>query len=455
MKNIFLILFILIGFSVKCQNWISLSNGTNGEVRTMYTDSTNGNLYVGGNFSRANDVTAIGIAKWDGINWYAMGLGNIFNCYPVLAITKHDNEIYAGGFCASDGGLKKWNGTTWVTVGSGVNGSVVALEVYNNELFIGGVFDTIGGIPCDGFAKWDGNNYTPIGMPSIFIPPSAVTAICIYQGEIYLGGNFYTAAYPNDTIQNIIRYDGSNWKSAGGGMHGGMDNISCFAIFKNELYVAGTFTKAHGNVGNYIQKWDGTSWSEVGGGVIGNGGVGNGQISDLIIYHNELYAVGVFGYAGGIPAQYISKWDGTNWCGLSSFFDNTIGCLGVYNDMLYVGGGFTTIDGDTMNFIAKWIGGNYVDTCGNISSVNEIPSQENTITVYPNPFSDFTTLVLSKPLFKATLLVYDIVGKEVWRKENLTGREIKISRGGMSQGMYFFKIIDGNTSTGQGKMLIE
>jgi len=158
-----------------------------------------------------------------------------------------------------------------------------------------------------------------------------------------------------------------------------------------------------------------------------------------------------------MPEVYLLKiWqNGTEWCGLGGSFDNRSVCLGFCNDTLYIGGGFLTIDGDSISRIAKWIGGNYVDTCGNISSVNEIPSQENTITVYPNPFSDYTTLVLTTQLFKATLLVYDILGKEVMRIENLTGKEIKISRGGMSQGMYFFKIIDGNTSTGQGKMLVE
>lgn len=106
MKNEFLILFILIGFSVKSQNWISLSNGTDGGVRTMYADSSEGNLIIGGNFSQANNIISWGIAKWDGINWSALEPGNSFNCYPVFAITKYDNVIYAGGFCSSDGGLK-------------------------------------------------------------------------------------------------------------------------------------------------------------------------------------------------------------------------------------------------------------------------------------------------------------------------------------------------------------
>ncbi len=92
--------------------------------------------------------------------------------------------------------------------------------------------------------------------------------------------------------------------------------------------------------------------------------------------------------------------------------------------------------------------------CNFGAHINEI--NDNTeINISPNPFSDYAIISLSKPLFNASLIFYDILGNEVKRMKNLSGKEIKISRDGMSQWLYFFKILDGNTSVGQGKMLVD
>jgi len=87
-------------------------------------------------------------------------------------------------------------------------------------------------------------------------------------------------------------------------------------------------------------------------------------------------------------------------------------------------------------------------------SVDE-KNYEKNIIVYPNPFTDITTLSFSEPLLKASLIIYDIFGKEVKRLENLNGNEIRLSRNGMSKGMYFFRAIEGNIDVGKGKMVVD
>jgi len=82
-------------------------------------------------------------------------------------------------------------------------------------------------------------------------------------------------------------------------------------------------------------------------------------------------------------------------------------------------------------------------------------TKKKIIVVYPNPFTDITTLSFSEPLLKASLIIYDIFGKEVKRLENLNGKEITISRNGLSKGMYFFRVVEGNTIVGKGKMIVE
>ena len=51
----------------------------------------------------------------------------------------------------------------WTPLGSGMNGQVLALCVYNNELIAGGSFTTAGGISANYIAKWNGSSWSPLG----------------------------------------------------------------------------------------------------------------------------------------------------------------------------------------------------------------------------------------------------------------------------------------------------
>ncbi len=75
-----------------------------------------------------------------------------------------------------------------------------------------------------------------------------------------------------------------------------------------------------------------------------------------------IYAGGSFSMAGGIPANRIAKWDGTNWSPLGTGMNNFVQALTVFDDgsgggpALYTGGFFITAGGGPANLIAKWDG---------------------------------------------------------------------------------------------------
>jgi hypothetical protein len=59
-------------------------------------------------------------------------------------------ELYAGGYFGMAGGvaarsIAKWNGNTWSTLGSGMNGLVRALKLSGSDLYAGGEFTIAGG----------------------------------------------------------------------------------------------------------------------------------------------------------------------------------------------------------------------------------------------------------------------------------------------------------------------
>ena len=57
---------------------------------------------------------------------------------------------------------QQWNGSAWESFGSGVNGTVMDLAVFRDDLFIGGDFTRAGGVPVEDLARWDGEEWTAV-----------------------------------------------------------------------------------------------------------------------------------------------------------------------------------------------------------------------------------------------------------------------------------------------------
>ena len=91
----------------------------------------------------------------------------------------------------------------------------------------------------------------------------------------------------------------------------------------------------------------------------------------------------------------------------------------------------------------------------NTVEITEIINNKIKIVVFPNPFLNFTKVILPNPLSSGLISIYDILGKEVKRLVNLNGKEIIIQKENLKTGMYFFRIEDKNGIVGNGKMVVE
>jgi len=405
MKKISLIVLFFFPLQITAQNWAAICN-LNNPVNTFFEDTILDELFFGGTFSYINSDTMVGIAKWNGSKVSTLGCGVEWDCitpgfgsgtYPVNGIVRFDGNIYTiGSFYTASGisvnGLAIWNGTQWDNIGTGLKtrsgniGIGNGVKVINNELYVYGSFDSISGLPVNSIAKFDGANWNSVhNFPLIPTSTGSINNIFdveIYNNELYVCGIFHNL--PVGTIYNIIKWNGNDWVSVGDGIRGGFVYVNKMLVFKNELIVAGKFSKTvyQNNPGENIGKWNGIQWTELGNGT-------DDIIRDIKVHNDTLYACGAFRNAGGIPADRIAKWDGTKWCGLGTMIDNVVGALCFYHDTLYIGGGFWTINGDSISRLAKWVGGNYIDTCGNTTSIDELDNQVNNILIFPNPFSDY------------------------------------------------------------------
>ena len=170
-------------------NWISLGGiaGTDGYVSAAAVDAS-GNLFIGGWFAVAGNVSANNIARWDGSSWSTLASGMNGE---VDALAMSGTNLFAGGYFTTAGGVSanniaQWNGNRWAALGSGMNGPVGALAVSGTNLYAASGFS---------IAQWNGSSWSALGagMAGGDANGPSVYALTISGNTLYAGGDFGTA----------------------------------------------------------------------------------------------------------------------------------------------------------------------------------------------------------------------------------------------------------------------
>ncbi len=319
-------------------DWTSISGvpGADGTVNAAVFDAS-GNLYIGGSCNVVGDIVAKQIAMWNGTTW--VSLGGINGTVSALAIS--GNDLYVGGLFDRvglniDGGiaatnLAKWNGSTWSAVGGGVNGTVTSLAVSGTDLYVGGSFSFAGDVFALRVAKWDGNSWSALGSGL----NNTVNALAVVGTDLYAGGSFTQSG--STSVLRIAKWNGATWSAVGTGMSGA---VNAFAVSGTDLIAAGAFTIP----ASYIAKWNGSTWSAFGSGLGTNANA-------VVVSGSDVYVGGSF----ITPATRIAKWDGNAWSAVASGMNSTVNTLATFGSTVVAGGSFTS---PAMR-IAAWSGTNW------------------------------------------------------------------------------------------------
>lgn len=193
-------------------------------------------LVVGGDFAVA-DAAAVDVAAFDGTTWTPMPIG----AGPVRALATHGGQLFAAVVSGTSGmasSVYVRAGAGWTLVGHAF-GDVRALGSYNGLLIATGWFSSIGSVPANGIAAWNGSSWAPLGSGI----QGTGLALTVWNGALHVGGTISSAG--GVACGNLAVWNGSSW-SAGPSFNG---TIESFAIRltasagNSYLFVGGSFTQ--------------------------------------------------------------------------------------------------------------------------------------------------------------------------------------------------------------------
>jgi len=344
------------------RKWLGVGGGITklygkGEARALAVNA-NGDLYVGGQFAQAGNVTLSSIARWDGWGWDDLGGGLGFDsAYSyVSSLALVDDALYAGGGMVSMGGqqvngLAVWQGDKWASVGGGLVDSyegVLSLAASGDGgLYAAGVFTGAGELFSPNLIKWSGAGWETLGQGVGYGSVGGwIEALAVDgDGLVYAGGLFDRIA--GQPTGNIAVWNGARWESLGDGVNG---SVYTLATHGSRLYVGGSFTQADGMAASSLAQYNSDTgrWSALGGGV-------NGVVYALAVADDgTLFVAGDFRAAGGDAGiQYVARWDGQRWSGLGIHPDAAVRALAWDGRILYMGGLFSRVDEDSQGIVVN------------------------------------------------------------------------------------------------------
>ncbi len=335
--------------------WHALGEGTFGDVYSLASHA-DGTLYVGGSLREAGGQRVNAIARWDGSAWSAIDGVQSPLRMDIKSMAIHDDGEGPALFAAiSDDGLRlaKLGEDGWELLGEPINGTVECFAVADlgggPVLFAGGGITNIRGADVSNFGWWSSGGWQGPSIDDGTVNNAVFAMTPITRGDhtaLVLGGWFSTVGW--DEANFIAEWDGSTWSNLGGGVDETVHALTVFDDGSGEaLYAGGEFTTAGGVSARGIARWNGSAWTPVGDGV-------DGIVHAMAVHNGVLFVGGRFTAADG-TARNIAAWDGARWSALGEGTDGTVHAMVIHRDALIVGGEFTRAGGNEVGTVARWV----------------------------------------------------------------------------------------------------
>ena len=410
---------------------------TGGGVVTALTVGPNGSLYAGGYFTSIAGVEALGVARWDGAAWRALGGGVGF---------PGEGPSYLDALAVAP----------------------------NGDLYAFGSFRTAGGVAARDVARWDGAAWSAIGdgTAQVGVLDEVYAGVIGPDGTLYVGGRDYGER------DAVLRWDGAAWVRVGGGVQG---NAWTLAFGPDgALYAGGEYLQPTGTVAsNAVARWDGATWTGIG---VDDGGRESPVFSLAFNDAGDLFAGGSFSAVGGTPARNVVRWNGTDWFALANLdspfalFDLTADGDGLLYAAGSTGMGQTAVarwdgaewtaigavgaGGGGAYVVAEWngeivVGGNFTEI-GGVAAVGiarfapapvaseALPAGASAPVVSPNPARGAAIVALTHPGGPLGADVFDALGRRVGgvplREAAAGAQTLALPTAGLPPGVYVVRV---------------
>ena len=217
-------------------------------------------------------------------------------------------------------------------IGGGVTTGITCTVVFNNELYVGGNFTSIGGIVAHCIAKWNDNNWSAVGQAN-FLQNVYVSDMIVYQNKLYFTAD-KLYVWDGNSIQDFTTYDTQSQsyipvKGSDLELHDNQlyvvnnsnnftglyvyDGLSFSTIFTDNFMGTLLCAESYNNtlyVGTDkgLFRFSGSFWTNCNGVI-----TSDPLIYDIEVFNNELIVIGSFNTIGGLSVKNLAKYDGANW----------------------------------------------------------------------------------------------------------------------------------------------
>lgn len=177
---------------------------------------------------------------------------------------------------------------------------------------------------------WDGCDYQPLCDTSQSMTDRGFNALVrcleVYQGVLYAGGVF--GSVDGAAADGIASWNGTNWSEVGGGVQDGNgDRGWVYDLHTHNdgsstyLYVGGVFEQVNGGAQSGLARWNGSAWSSIGNvNQCANGTPGLGKVMSIASEGTDLVIAGDFWSIGGTVAADTAWYSGGTWSRTSSVY---------------------------------------------------------------------------------------------------------------------------------------
>jgi len=315
----------------------------------------NGELYCGGNFYQMDGKERLGIARWNGTEWLAVGPG--LPNYIVTALAFLPNgDLLAG---CSNGVVARWNGATWKVLGDG-NGTIHAIAVMPDGLVVvGGEFSHFNDILVNNIVAWNGIGWKPLDSS----PPSpwgigtnkAVRALAVLDsGDLLVGGDFSRAGLVG--ALGVAKWRADKWERIGSGdaTLGSSGVRAVLDLGAGTFVAAGYITSAKNPNARVVAIWNGAEWIESPIDSPANFTFFNATVR--LADGRIAFGIARDTSGMGFDQDGVVAWNKVDWTKLGRGLSSQPAVVKSTGVDAYVGGGFTHVDGLRVNGIAYWSG---------------------------------------------------------------------------------------------------